>query len=194
MTSTSTFAPASLPQSAPTAARAVFRLLQGLRIDPRLPELAHERGEIVVEALLHEQPVAEFHEDREGQHKRPAGWRQPEEIADMAAGILRLGHVSPVVDPVRTADRRTFHHIAESRPPLAVMAFCPGMAVKFLPDREVAENAVRMHGCQGGGHVMGIFGGQMALQHQAVRVGLLGGSIHGFLRVSMPKTRQAPFL
>jgi cyclopropane-fatty-acyl-phospholipid synthase len=41
MTSTTTFAPSSLPQSAPTAARAVFRLLQGLQhgsLDVQLPD------------------------------------------------------------------------------------------------------------------------------------------------------------
>jgi cyclopropane-fatty-acyl-phospholipid synthase len=41
MTSTTTFAPASLPQSAPAAARAVFRLLQGLRhgsLDVQMPD------------------------------------------------------------------------------------------------------------------------------------------------------------
>ena len=41
MTSTSTFAPASLPDSAPAAARAVFRLLQRLRhgsLDLQMPD------------------------------------------------------------------------------------------------------------------------------------------------------------
>ena len=41
MTSTTTFAPASLPESAPPAARAVFRLLQGLRhgsLDVQMPD------------------------------------------------------------------------------------------------------------------------------------------------------------
>ena len=71
------------------------------------------------------------------------------------------------------------------------MPFGAIAAGKNLAGGQIAEDAIGVYRGQRGGHIMGVFRQQVALQHQAVRVGL---KCHGFLRVSIPQTQSPAFL
>jgi hypothetical protein len=132
-------------------------------------DLAHQRGEVAVEALAQHQSVAKRQADDEGLHDRASRWLDAEKAADVAAMPGRLANVAIVGDLAPLALAAP-HLDVEGRPPVPVMGGGTLVAEPALASGEVVEPALGMEHGQGAFEVMGVLRLEMA-SDQGQKVG-----------------------